>query len=115
MDGEPCLQASQPRWRLREAFGGCSDLLGRGDIFGIENHDKLPAQQWQGDIEGAWLGPQSAVRRYDDLLHRASDAPGQRLACCRVIFLDHEFDIELGRRIVAVLGSNLTKPIRQNT
>ena len=108
VDREPRLQAGEA-WRcLREPLRRQAELRRLRNVFSIENRDEFAAQQRQGDVQRSRLGSRLASRSYDNLVAGRRDVLLQRGMSLGVVFFDHEFDVELCARIVAVLGSKLT-------
>ena len=109
VDHQAALQAGGAGGRPREDLGGKAQLTRVGHVLGVVDNEQLAAGEGQGDVERPRLRPRPAVGNRDHLeaggqrdLREGGDGAG-------VVRLDDELQVELGRRVVAVLCSNLTQ------
>jgi hypothetical protein len=108
-NGEPGLQAYELLRRSSKSLGGHTNLRGIGNIFCVEDDRELSSQQRQCNIERARFRPRPSRRRDKEFVRGRPAVGLQRHERVGIVFFDDDFDFEFGTRIVAALGSKLTK------
>ena len=95
-----CRQA-EPRRRVPEHVPGAAQLAGLRPILGVVHHDEIAARELQRVVQGLGLGLRRLLRaRRASGSCRAGPVRQHRRLGLGVDRLEHQQDLELGRRIV---------------
>ena len=109
VETQPRLQAAAVIGGDREGFSRQSQLVRIGQVFGVEDRQKLAARELQRIVERLGLGLRRAGGN-DDHFHMVGKlCLGDEGAGCEIARLENELDVEPVARIIAALCSKRTK------